>query len=96
MSGQVASGLPRQRRRRWRHLVQRAGEMIARPALAHFRLRTGTSFRDRASHCSHAQLSAQLAPPRKFLGRYRADAVDGGENSPAQADMLVLLLDDQS
>lgn len=29
------------------------------------------------------------------LGRYGAEAVDGGENSPALADMLVLLLDDE-
>lgn len=32
---------------------------------------------------------------RAFLGRRRAEAVHGGENSPAQADMLLLLLDDR-
>lgn len=30
-----------------------------------------------------------------FLGRYRTEAVDGGENSPPLADVLVLLLDDE-
>lgn len=29
------------------------------------------------------------------LGRYGTEAVDGGENSPAPADVLALLLDDE-
>lgn len=66
-------------------------------ALENFRLRTGMGFRGEASHSSHAQLVMHWPRPGSsvFLRRYRKEAVDGGENSPVQAGVLVLLLDDQ-